>query len=214
MRARIAITAATAVLAVGSAALVTIATASASEDTGAVVAAPSTTGQPVEPTSTASASASAEETRAVVAAPSSTERPVEPTSTPTAPPGSTVAPDPGVSTTPPAPGKPVRPPKGNFTGMAGWFQPDGVAGACGERIGDDDMSVALDHRVFESGGHGRNAYCGLKVVVTYKGKSVTVRVVDAAPTTPKNGLDLTPRAFSALAPRDGGDIKVTWHFAK
>ncbi|MFE9552564.1 RlpA-like double-psi beta-barrel domain-containing protein [Streptomyces sp. NPDC006703] len=184
MRARIAITAATAALAVASAATITAAaaTASASEYTSAVATAPTSTGQPAKPTST--------------------------------PPRSTAAPEPSKTTTPPAPGKPVKPPKGTFTGMASWFTPDGVEGACGERIRDTDMSVALDYRMYESGGSGRSAYCGMNVVVTYKGKSVTLRVVDASPTTPKNGLELTPGAFSALASRDGGDIKVTWHFAK
>lgn len=185
MRARIAITAATAALAVSSVATITAAaaTASAAEHTSTVATVPTSTGQPIEPTSTP-------------------------------PPHSTATPKPSMTATPPAPGKPVKPPKGTFTGMASWFTSNGVAGACGERIGDNDMSVALDYRMYESGGAGRSAFCGMKVVVTYKGKSVTLRVVDASPTTPKNGLDLTPGAFSALASRDDGDIKVTWHFAK
>ncbi|MFJ7206518.1 RlpA-like double-psi beta-barrel domain-containing protein [Streptomyces sp. NPDC098789] len=206
MRPGIAVVAVTAVLAVGAAAVVTVATANASEDTGIAVTASTGTGQPVDPSPTETElSRSTSEPEPDV----STTPPAAPVPTRTTGPGPTPAP----STTKgasPAPTKSTKPPTQKFSGKASTYQPG--MGACGQYIAPGDLVAAIDPSLFGAGYPGPN--CGKKIVVTYKGKSVTLTVLDEAPGAGRGGLDLTPGAFRALSSRDEGQIDVTWHFAK
>ncbi|MFD7027827.1 RlpA-like double-psi beta-barrel domain-containing protein [Streptomyces sp. NPDC059917] len=211
MRPRIAVVAATAVLAVGAAAVVTVATANASEDTGVAVTASSGTGQPVSPGPTESE-------------PSRSTRAPEPdvsTTPPAAPtgttgPGPTRSPVPSASkTSSPEPGRqtktPTHPPtQKQYSGRATSYQPG--MGTCGYVFGADDLVAAIDPSLYGQGYPG--PHCGEEIVVTYKGKSITVKVLDRAPGAGRGDLDLTPAAFKALASSHEGKINVTWHFAK
>ncbi|MFF3013799.1 hypothetical protein [Streptomyces sp. NPDC057939] len=209
---------AAAVLAAASGAVITVATASASETADTAVSAQGAT-VAAKPAATVAAEPGA----TVVAEPAgstlapqaggTTAPPPKPSKTP-APSGS---PQPGRTTTPPPkpsktttgspqPDKPTETHKGSAT----FFSPG--MGACGKVIKDSDRAVALDPTMFGPGYPSSN--CGRKIVITYKGKSITATVLDEAPGASRYGLDLTPGAFKALAPLDKRKIDVTWHFAK
>ncbi|GAA3386095.1 hypothetical protein GCM10017750_67460 [Streptomyces racemochromogenes] len=125
-------------------------------------------------------------------------------------------PQPGGTTIPPKPGKTptasAQPgePSVTYKGRATFYSPG--LGACGKVINESDLAVALDSGTF--GGGYPSSQCGRKVVITYKGKSITATVLDEAPGAGRHGLDLTPGAFKALAPLDKGRIDVTWRFVK
>ncbi|KDR78242.1 hypothetical protein GALMADRAFT_209653 [Galerina marginata CBS 339.88] len=92
-----------------------------------------------------------------------------------------------------------------FRGDATFFAPG--LGACGQHNNDNDLIVALSAPKY---GNGSN--CGKRIKVNYKGKSVTVKVVDKCPGCASNDIDLSPAAFSRLANQDLGRIKVDWNF--
>ncbi|MET8750348.1 RlpA-like double-psi beta-barrel domain-containing protein [Streptomyces sp. NPDC004667] len=129
-------------------------------------------------------------------------------------PGKTTAappkPQPGKTTA--APPKPKPKPGKGYEGPADFFHGNGVDGTCGQRINDGDFVAALDPTMFGMGDPA--PHCGKKVIVTYEGKSIVATVLDASPTAQRRGLDLTPAAFTALAPLDRGTINVTWRFAE
>ncbi|WP_042800333.1 RlpA-like double-psi beta-barrel domain-containing protein [Streptomyces sp. C] len=217
MKARIATAAvAVAVLAAGSGALITVATASASETADATVSAQGAT-IAAKPDATIAAEPAvtvAAQPAATVLAPQAggtTAPPPKPGKT-TAPSGT---PQPGRTTTPPKPGKSTTAspqpgkPGAAYKGSATFYSPG--LGACGKVIKDSDHAVALDSATFGAGFPSSN--CGRKVVITYKGKSITATVLDEARGAGRYGLDLTPGAFRVLAPLDKGKIDVTWRFA-
>ncbi|MFF4364662.1 hypothetical protein [Streptomyces sp. NPDC001594] len=217
MKARIATAAiAVTVLAAGSGAVITVATASASETADVAVAAEAAT-VAAKPAATVVADPDA----TVAAEPNATAvaEPVGSTLAPQA--GGTTAPPPRPSKTPapsgsPLPGKTTTPspqpdkPGETYKGSATFYSPG--LGACGKVIKESDLAVALDPTMFGPGYPSSN--CGRKVVITYKGKSVTATVLDEAPGAGRHGLDLTPGAFKALAPLDKSKLDVTWRFAK
>lgn len=212
MRARIAKIAVAALLAVGSAAVITVATASASEDTGTPIPALSASGLPEEPAPT------------LTELPGSTPAP-EPGSTTAPPPGpgSTTTPPPEQSTTtasppepdqtttpPPEQGKSAEQPPLGYNGTATYY--DAGVGACGQVFRDSDFVVALGPSMFGSGYPA--PHCGRKVVVTHNGESIIATVLDESPGSGRYGLSLTRAAFEALAPLDLGGIDVTWSFVE
>ncbi|MFJ3876737.1 RlpA-like double-psi beta-barrel domain-containing protein [Streptomyces sp. NPDC090077] len=213
MKARIATAAAAvAVLAAGTGAVITGATASASETAAAsaqaAVLAPQAGGTTAAPAPGG--------TTAPPPNPGRTTAPPPKPGTSHAPSGS---PQPGRTTTPPPTPKPGKTttaspqpgkPGETYKGSATHYSPG--LGACGKVIKDTDHAVALDPTMFGNG--YPSASCGRKVVITYKGKSVTATVLDEAPGAGRHGLDLTPGTFKALAPLDKGKIDVTWRFAK
>ncbi|MFD5419174.1 hypothetical protein ACFWJT_14235 [Streptomyces sp. NPDC127069] len=213
MKARIATAAiAVTVLAAGSAAVITVATASASEtaDVAVSVQAATVAAKPAVTVAAGPDATVAAEPNATVAA-----KPAGSTLAPQA--GGTTAPPPGGTTTPPPkPGKsttaspqPGKPDEA-YKGSATLYSPG--LGACGKVVKESDLAVALDPTMFGPG--YPSSKCGRKVVITYKGKSVTATVLDEAPGAGRYGLDLTPGAFKALAPLDKHKIDVTWRFAK
>ncbi|RST04340.1 hypothetical protein EF910_17505 [Streptomyces sp. WAC07149] len=237
MKARIATAAvAVAVLAAGSGAVITVATASASETADATVSAQGATvaAKPgITVAAKPGATVAAEPAATVAAAPAATVlapqaggttapppkpgRTTVPSGTPQ--PGKTTVPSgtpqPGRTTTPPKPGKtttaspqPGKP--GEYKGSATFYSPG--LGACGKVIKESDHVVALNSPMFGPG--YPSSSCGRKVVITYKGKSITATVLDEAKGAGSYGLDLTPGAFKALAPLDKGKIDVTWRFVK
>ncbi|EGN94576.1 hypothetical protein SERLA73DRAFT_62180 [Serpula lacrymans var. lacrymans S7.3] len=80
-------------------------------------------------------------------------------------------------------------------------------GACGTVSKDTDHIVALSTSEYDKGAH-----CWKHLTVTYQGKSVDVTVVDECPGCGEYGIDLSPSAFSALAPESAGRIPVEWKF--
>ncbi|MFC5912536.1 RlpA-like double-psi beta-barrel domain-containing protein [Streptomyces pulveraceus] len=211
LRAKRAKIAAAALLAVGCAAVITVANASASDDVDFPIPASSGTGQPLEPDPILSGT------------PGSAPAP-EPSVTTTPPPeaGRTTMPDPEQSgsvppeepsrtSAPPSEGgRPAEQPPRSYSGSASYYQAG--LGACGQIFTNGDFVVALDSTMFGAGYPAPN--CGRKVVVTYQGKSITATVLDESPVSGRYGIDLTPAAFRALAPLDQAKIDVTWRFAE
>ncbi|MEW2372627.1 RlpA-like double-psi beta-barrel domain-containing protein [Streptomyces sp. NPDC006656] len=218
MKARIVTAAvAVAVLATGSGAVITVATAYASETADTAVSAQAAT-VAAKPAATVAAQPNATvaaELAATVAAQPNATVAVEPAATVAAQPSKTPAPsgtpEPGQTTTPPPkPTKNPDKPGETYKGSATFYSPG--LGACGKVIKDSDFAVALDPTMFGPGYPSSN--CGRKVVITYKGKSITATVLDEAPGAGRYGLDLTPGAFKAIAPLDKARVDVTWRFAK
>ncbi|WP_370422218.1 RlpA-like double-psi beta-barrel domain-containing protein [Streptomyces sp. QH1-20] len=75
---------------------------------------------------------------------------------------------------------------------------------------DSDYVVALSVEL-KGDDVTKYKYCGKKVRVHYKGKTVVAAVVDTH-FGGKYDLDLSPAAFSQLAEFNTGKIAVTWSF--
>ncbi|KAL0579486.1 hypothetical protein V5O48_002528 [Marasmius crinis-equi] len=95
-----------------------------------------------------------------------------------------------------------------FNGDATWYQPNGGFGACGQKLQNSDMIVALPRGQYANGGK-----CGKHITVHYKNKSVNVKVADLCPGCGPNDVDLSEGAFKKLAGLDVGRIKVTWDYS-
>ncbi|KAK1224670.1 hypothetical protein PQX77_012415 [Marasmius sp. AFHP31] len=89
-------------------------------------------------------------------------------------------------------------------------------GACGKNNNAGQLVAAVAAPVFDNyPGAGpnpnNNPICGKQAKVTYGSKSVTVTVVDRCPGCGSTGIDLSPTAFSKLAPLSVGRLKgVKW----
>ncbi|EGN94580.1 hypothetical protein SERLA73DRAFT_96788 [Serpula lacrymans var. lacrymans S7.3] len=81
-------------------------------------------------------------------------------------------------------------------------------GACGVQSKDSDFIVALSSELYDNGAH-----CWKHLTVTYEGKSIDVTVVDRCAGCNKYSIDLSPSAFSALAPKSVGRMVVDWSYA-
>ncbi|EGN94578.1 hypothetical protein SERLA73DRAFT_188551 [Serpula lacrymans var. lacrymans S7.3] len=81
-------------------------------------------------------------------------------------------------------------------------------GACGAESKDTDYIVALSTELYDNGAH-----CWQHLTVTYEGKSIDVTVVDECEGCSTYDIDLSPSAFSALAPESAGRIPVQWTYA-
>ncbi|UNI16045.1 hypothetical protein JDV02_002521 [Purpureocillium takamizusanense] len=93
------------------------------------------------------------------------------------------------------------------SGSLTWFNPG--LGACGEHNGDGDAIVAISASIFDG-----QRPCGRNIRVSYKDKSVTVRVVDRCAGCGQNDLDLSPSAFESLTGDKGlGRVQGTWDWA-
>ncbi|GJE91832.1 hypothetical protein PsYK624_079830 [Phanerochaete sordida] len=107
-------------------------------------------------------------------------------------------------------------PSGTHTGDGTWFVPG--LGACGFTNTGSDLIVAVGHELFDTfpgyNGHNPNTnpICGRKITATFKGKSVTVKVVDRCVACNTFDLDFSRAGFAALANPDVGRIHgVKWH---
>ncbi|KAI3598553.1 non-catalytic module family expn protein [Moniliophthora roreri] len=96
----------------------------------------------------------------------------------------------------------------SFTGDATWYQPNGGFGACGWKLSNSDMVVALP-----SGKYANGSKCRKHINVHYKSKSVNVVVADLCPGCGPNDVDLSEGAFKKLAGLDVGRMKVNWDFS-
>ncbi|KAI0071194.1 hypothetical protein K474DRAFT_1669265 [Panus rudis PR-1116 ss-1] len=100
------------------------------------------------------------------------------------------------------------------TGRATFFTPS--VGACGHTNTEDDFIVAIASNVFQKalGGEknpNNNPICNKKLTAKFKGKSVSVTIVDECPGCGTDGLDLSPAAFKKLADLSVGVLEgTTW----
>ncbi|KAI1792254.1 barwin-like endoglucanase [Ganoderma leucocontextum] len=89
-------------------------------------------------------------------------------------------------------------------------------GSCGHNNGPTDMIVAVDHATIGSfpgagANPNTNPMCGRKMRVTYKKKSIVVKVADTCPGCAVGSLDLTPTAFKKFAPLGVGRLHgIKW----
>ncbi|KAL1707148.1 RlpA-like double-psi beta-barrel-protein domain-containing protein-containing protein [Schizophyllum commune] len=92
-------------------------------------------------------------------------------------------------------------------GKATFYDPNGGYGACGKKLNNNDMIVALSSDRYQNGAH-----CHKKLWVRYNGKKIAVTVEDLCPGCQKSSLDLSRGAFSKIANLDLGIIDVEWWF--
>jgi len=89
-------------------------------------------------------------------------------------------------------------------------------GACGQTNTDSQLIAALNAPQFGSSPGGNpndNTNCNKQALVQGpNGNSVTVTIVDECPGCGYGSLDLSPAAFSVLAPESEGRISISWCF--
>ncbi|TFY79779.1 hypothetical protein EWM64_g4227 [Hericium alpestre] len=101
------------------------------------------------------------------------------------------------------------------SGQATFYVP-GI-GACGKTNAPTDMIAAVSGGLFDTfpgagANPNTNPTCTKQAKVIFKGKSVTVGIVDRCVACNQNDLDLSPSAFSQLADQSLGRIDMTWEF--
>ncbi|KAF8997412.1 RlpA-like double-psi beta-barrel-protein domain-containing protein-containing protein [Cyathus striatus] len=111
---------------------------------------------------------------------------------------------------------PVEERAADITGDATYY--DAGLGACGITNTNADYIVAVSTKYFDTfpgyqgGNPNKNPLCGKNIRATYQGKSVTVKVTDRCGGCAYGDIDLTPTAFSKLAPLSVGRLHgVTWN---
>ncbi|KAG2187114.1 hypothetical protein INT44_004784 [Umbelopsis vinacea] len=100
----------------------------------------------------------------------------------------------------------------SYSGLATWFNPalqGGSTGACGPQEGDDSLIVALNAPQYGNL-DAKSSWCGKKVAITHKGKTVTATINDACPECKYGSLDLTPAVFNKLGDPDTGILDIKW----
>ena len=84
-------------------------------------------------------------------------------------------------------------------------------GSCGFGFSDSEFIAALSGDMMDG---YKSPNCNRFAKVEYKGKSITVKIVDTCPTCEKTSLDLSPTAFRALEDLDVGLIDIKWEFVE
>ncbi|KIK00936.1 hypothetical protein K443DRAFT_99536 [Laccaria amethystina LaAM-08-1] len=92
-----------------------------------------------------------------------------------------------------------------FSGDATFYAPG--LGACGKHNTASDHIVALSVAQYGNGEH-----CSKSIGVNYEGKYVEAEVVDKCEGCGSSDIDLSPSAFTELAPETKGRIQVTWNY--
>ncbi|KAF8610026.1 hypothetical protein BDV93DRAFT_423707, partial [Ceratobasidium sp. AG-I] len=90
------------------------------------------------------------------------------------------------------------------TGRGTWFHPG--LGNCGSWDDDNAPIVAVSTAMYKGGDN-----CNQWMKLTANGKSVYAKMRDSCPSCGYNDVDLSPKAFEALAPLDDGVVTVSWH---
>lgn len=189
------------------------------EEEATVAAAPATTY--VTPTTVAPVNVAAEPTAESTKAVEVTSSKVaEPSSTQAPEPATTQAPEPTTSkaaptTTKTSEAEPTPASGGEtFSGHATFYFQDGVAGACGNVHGDDELIVAMDTRRYGNTGK-KSDLCGkqVKITNTANGKSVVATVQDACPGCDSpDSIDLSEGTFTKIGEKDTGILPISWSF--
>ncbi|OAJ42526.1 hypothetical protein BDEG_25978 [Batrachochytrium dendrobatidis JEL423] len=97
----------------------------------------------------------------------------------------------------------------SFAGEATFFSNrPGAPGACGVGFTDNEFIAAVSQDLFK--GFADPSFCGKKAKVTFKGKTITVVLIDSCPGCKPTSLDLSPVAFKALEDPDIGVIPIQW----
>lgn len=91
------------------------------------------------------------------------------------------------------------------SGEATYYDAEGV-GACGIDTPPDYLVAAINDEQYSK------ANCGRCVSVTGPKGTVVVRVIDKCPGCDAGDLDLSETAFSKIANKSAGRVKITWRF--
>ncbi|KAG8696821.1 hypothetical protein FRC08_006913 [Ceratobasidium sp. 394] len=109
-------------------------------------------------------------------------------------------------------------PGGTHTGKVNYYHPAGY-GACGFQNNDNDRVAAISAKLFDNypgyagGNPNKNPVCGRTADITYKGKTVRVKIVERYGAGAVWDIGLSPSAFKQLAPLDAVPLYgATWHF--
>lgn len=89
-----------------------------------------------------------------------------------------------------------------IAGKASYYTPNGGTGACGKKLQNNDLILALP-----SGAYANGKNCGKKIQVTYKGKSITGTVQDLCPGCAGDQVDLSEGWFKKYAPTSVGILQ-------
>ena len=92
------------------------------------------------------------------------------------------------------------------SGEATYYDAEGV-GACGIQTPPDYLVAAINDEQYSK------ANCGRCVSVTGPKGTVVVRIIDKCPGCDAGDLDLSMTAFSKIADKSAGRVKITWRFA-
>ncbi|KAG9104275.1 hypothetical protein FRC06_004025 [Ceratobasidium sp. 370] len=100
-------------------------------------------------------------------------------------------------------------------GWATYYNPSAGVGACGWSNKDKERVAAIGTHLYQTMMIDKNPNhckaCGKTASVTWKGKTIKVKIVDRCPVCGDNDLDLSPTAFKDLAALSVGKLNgVTW----
>jgi expansin (peptidoglycan-binding protein) len=91
------------------------------------------------------------------------------------------------------------------SGEATYYNAEGK-GACGIETPADYLVAAINDEQYSK------ANCGRCVSVTGPKGTVIVRVIDKCPGCDAGDLDLSETAFTKIADKSAGRVKITWRF--
>lgn len=92
-----------------------------------------------------------------------------------------------------------------YSGEATYYNAEGK-GACGIQTPSDYLVCAINDEQYS------RENCGRCVEVTGPMGSVVVRVIDKCPGCDQGDLDLSETAFTKIAAKSAGRVKITWRF--
>ena len=93
------------------------------------------------------------------------------------------------------------------SGEATYYNAEGL-GACGIQTPPDYLVAAINDEQYSK------ANCGRCVSVTGPKGTVVVRIIDKCPGCDSGDLDLSETAFSKIADKRDGRVKITWRFVE
>jgi hypothetical protein len=93
------------------------------------------------------------------------------------------------------------------SGEATYYDAEGL-GACGVPFPSDYLVAAINDEQYSK------ANCGRCVAVTGPKGTVVVRILDKCPGCDSGDLDLSVTAFSKIADKSAGRVKISWHFVE
>ncbi|KAG8692857.1 hypothetical protein FRC09_010909 [Ceratobasidium sp. 395] len=93
-------------------------------------------------------------------------------------------------------------------GSATYYNVEENTGACGEFHNNGEYVAAIGKTLWSktSDGQGRSTMCGKTGTVSWQGKNVDVMFVDECEGCDENSLDLSPTAFTKLAPQGSSPV--------
>jgi expansin (peptidoglycan-binding protein) len=92
-------------------------------------------------------------------------------------------------------------------GEGTYYAADG-SGNCSFPATPDDLMVAAMNEIDYAG----SAVCGACIQIDGPDGQVTVRIVDRCPECPQGDVDMSPEAFTLIAPIEDGRVPISWRY--